>query len=105
MVPDGTSQIQVHVDDLDTYYNIYSIYDPDDVLIIPPNPDEEDWPESTCGAYDATTQTFTVPLSYFTNNGITLLTFQDFENAENSLFIYVEVQRDTRCSSPVSRSR
>ena len=50
MVPDGTDQIQVHVDDLDTYYNIYSIYDPDNVLIIPPNPDEEDWPESTCGA-------------------------------------------------------
>lgn len=94
MVPDGTDQIQVHVDDLDTYYNIYSIYDPDNVLIIPPNPDEEDWPESTCGAYDATTQTFTVPLSYFTYNGTTLLTFQDFENAEDSLFIYVEVQRD-----------
>ena len=94
MVPDGTDQIQVHVDDLDTYYNIYSINDPDNVLIIPPNPDEEDWPESTCGAYDATTQTFTVPLSYFTYNGTTLLTFQDFENAEDSLFIYVEVQRD-----------
>ena len=94
MAPDGTSQIQIHVDDLDTYYNIYSIYDPDNVLIIPPNPDEEDWPESTCGAYDATTQTFTVPLSYFTNNGVTLLTFQDFENASDSLFIYVEVQRD-----------
>ena len=94
MVPDGTVQIQIHVDDLDTYYNIYSIYDPDNVLIIPPNPDEEDWPESTCGAYNATTQTFTVPLSYFTKNGVTLLTFQDFENAEDSLFIYVEVQRD-----------
>ena len=94
MVPDGTNQIQIHVDDLDTYYNIYSIYNPDNVLIIPPNPDEEDWPESTCGAYNATTQTFTVPLSYFTNNGVTLLTFQDFENASDSLFIYVEVQRD-----------
>lgn len=91
-VPDGTQQIDVHVDDLDTYYNVYN--GNTDHLIIPPNPDEEDWPESTCGNYDSETQTFTIPLSYFTDNGITFFSFQDFENAEDSLFVYVEIQKE-----------